>query len=257
MEQKAKELAALIKQAQNIVVFTGAGISTSSGIPDFRSSGGVYDQISGQHYSGEEALSIPFFERNPALFYKNFSATLSFPNARPNFSHSFFYELEKMKKNVTIATQNVDGLHEKAGSSQVFALHGNATRWLTVDDRKEVALETIQTNEKGIAVDRTGNQVRPDIVLYGEQLDATVMTDSVRCISEADLLIVVGTSLQVSPANTFIETFRGEHAVLINRTKVPMMERFSLVALIDSDTFLKEVWRQLKKEPPLGKFFGY
>lgn len=245
MEQKAKELAALIKQAQKIVVFTGAGISTGSGIPDFRSSGGVYDQISGQHYSGEEALSIRFFERNPALFYKNFSETLSFPNAKPNFSHSFFHELEKMEKNVTIVTQNVDGLHEKAGSSQVFALHGNATRWLTVDDNEEVALEAIHTNEKGIAVDAAGKRVRPDIVLYGEQLDYTVITDSVRAISEADLLIVVGTSLQVSPANTFIETFRGEHAVLINRTTVPMMGRFSMIAQVDSDTFLKEVWRQL------------
>lgn len=247
MEKKAKELAALISQAQKIVVFTGAGISTSSGIPDFRSSGGIYDQISGQHYSGEEALSVPFFERNPALFYKNFSETLSFHNAKPNFSHSFFYELEKMEKNVAIVTQNVDGMHEKAGNSRVFALHGSATRWLTVDDSEEVALETIHTNEKGIAVDTAGKRVRPDIVLYGEQLDYAVITDSVRCISEADLLIVVGTSLLVSPANTFIETFRGEHAVLINRTKVPMMERFSMIAQVDSDTFLKEVWRQLIK----------
>lgn len=247
MEQKAKELAAIINQAQNIVAFTGAGISTGSGIPDFRSSGGVYDQLSGHHYSGEEALSAPFFKRNPALFYKNFSETLYFPDAKPNFSHSFFYELEKRSKNVTVVTQNVDGLHEQAGNSRVLALHGNATRWLRVTDNEGVPFETIHTNEKGIAVDATGKPVRPDIVLYGEQLDYTVITDSVRAIAEADLLIVVGTSLQVSPANTFLETFRGEHAVLINRTQVPIMDRFNIVAQTDSDTFLKEVWRHIKE----------
>ncbi|WP_373738188.1 NAD-dependent protein deacylase [Jeotgalibaca porci] len=247
MEQKAKELAMIIEQAQNIVAFTGAGISTGSGIPDFRSSGGVFDQISGRHYSGEEALSAPFFERNPALFYKNFSETLSFPDAKPNFSHSFFYELEKMGKNVTIVTQNVDGLHEMAGNSRVLDLHGSATRWLRVADKQEVAFETIHTDDKGIMVDATGERVRPDIVLYGEQLDYNVITESIRAISEADLLIVVGTSLQVSPANTFVETFRGKHAVLINRTKVPMMDRFTLIAQTDSDTFFKEVWNVLEK----------
>lgn len=247
MEQKAKDLAEIINQANTIVAFTGAGISTASGIPDFRSSGGIYDQLSGCHYSGEEALSASFFEHHPALFYKNFFETLTFPDAKPNFNHSFFYELEKRGKHVTVVTQNVDGLHEQAGNSRVFALHGNATRWLTIADNKEVTPETISTNKKGIVVNAEGKQVRPDIVLYEEQLDYGVITEAIRAISEADVLIVVGTSLQVSPANTFIETFRGKHAILINQTPVPLMDRFTLVAQTNSETFLKAVWHSIVK----------
>lgn len=247
-QQNVETVARLIKKAEKIVAFTGAGISTASGIPDFRSSGGGFDRLHNRHYSGEEALSRPFFDQHPALFFENFQQTLYFPDAVPNFSHHFFHKLEEMGKEVTIVTQNIDNLHELAGSARVLTLHGNATRWLTAETKRPVPYEVIRLNEAGIALAPNGERVRPDIVLYGEQLDEKVITAALRAIAEADLLLVVGTSLLVSPANTFIDVFRGDNAVLINRTSVPLMERFQLVIRQESEAFFKQVWQQLIKE---------
>lgn len=248
MNEKVKQVAEMIRESQKIVAFTGAGISTESGIPDFRSSGGVFDQLTGTQYSGEEALSVPFFERNPALFFDNYRRTLDFPDAKPNFGHQFFPLLEEKGKQVTVVTQNIDGLHDKAGSSIIFPLHGNATKWKSVKSKASVAKEDIHWDEKGIAVDKNGAMVRPDIVLYGDQLDQQVIAGAVQAIQEADLLIVIGTSLNVMPAAYFIEDFQGSHSVLVNQTAVARMNRFDVTVKEKSGQFLRKVGQELERQ---------
>lgn len=238
----------MIQGAKRIVAFTGAGISTESGVPDFRSAGGFLDQLSGAHYTGEEALSVPFFEQHPELFFENYRKTLDFPDAQPNFGHQFFQLLEAKGKQVSVVTQNIDNLHEAAGSSTVFSLHGNATKWKSVKTNKPVAKEEVHWDEKGIAVDNKGNVVRPDIVLYGDQLNQQVFGDAVKAIQEADLLMVIGTSLNVMPAAYLLDDFRGNQSILINQTDVAGMDRFDVVVKEKSGQFLQKVWHMLTQE---------
>lgn len=245
MEQ-VKQVAQMVRDAERIVAFTGAGASTESGIPDFRSAGGLFDQLSGRRFSGEEALSVPFFESYPALFYENYRKTLDFPDAKPNFSHQFFRLLEDEGKDITVVTQNIDNLHEAAGSSKVFTLHGNATKWKSVKTGKPIPKDQVQWDEKGIAVDPDGNLVRPDIVLYGDPLGQNVMLGAARAIQQADLLIVIGTSLNVMPAAYLVDDFYGNHSVLINQTDVPRMDRFDVVVKERSGQFLQKVWQEIQ-----------
>lgn len=247
MNEQVKVFAKMIAESNKIVVFSGAGISTASGIPDFRSSGGIYDQIKNRRYSGEEALSIRFMERNPRMFFENMQKNLSFPDAKPNFGHRFFSKLEKMNKEVTVITQNIDDLHEKAGSSKVLPLHGSINRWVTSQGQKPVANDEVHYQD-GIAVDSQGRSVRPDIVLYGEQLNQVTMQAASQAIQEADLLIVVGTSLMVTPASFFVDAFQGRYAVLINQTEVPQMNRFDLVVKEKSSEFLRKVWECIQNK---------
>lgn len=248
LSETVKQVAQMIADSKRIVVFTGAGISTESGIPDFRSAGGVFDQLTGLRYSGEEALSVPFFEENPALFFENYRRTLDFPDAKPNFGHRFFPLLEERGKEVTIVTQNIDDLHERAGSSSIYPLHGNATKWKTLKTNVPVLKEDIQWDHKGIAIDKNGNKVRPDIVLYGDQLDSNVISGAIAAIQEADLLMVIGTSLNVMPAAYFIEDFRGHYSILLNQTDVARMNRFDVTVKEKSGQFLRQVWQELEKQ---------
>ena len=245
MQKDIQELVQLIKSAKLIVGFTGAGISTASGIPDFRSAGGFFDQLSGQHYSGEEALSVPFFKQQPELFFENFRTILDFPDAEPNAGHLFFKQLEDSGKTVTVVTQNIDNLHEKAGNKHVLAVHGNATKWQDAKTGQAVSSDALRWDKRGIAVDEKGQRLKPQVILYGDRLDERVMEEASKAIREADLLIVVGTSLNVYPAAYLIDDFRGEHLVLINQTTVADMKRFDLVVQTDCNTFLKEVTKQL------------
>lgn len=247
MSETVKQVAQMIDDSQRIVAFTGAGISTESGIPDFRSAGGVFDQLTGMRYSGEEALSVPFFEENPELFFENYRRTLDFPDAKPNFGHQFFPLLEERGKEVAIVTQNIDDLHEKAGSSIVYPLHGNATKWKSLKTNAPVLKEDIQWDQKGIAVNTNGDRVRPDIVLYGDPLDSNVISGAVEAIQEADLLMVIGTSLNVMPAAYFIEDFRGQYSILLNQTDVARMNRFDVTVKEKSGQFLSKVWQELGK----------
>lgn len=243
-----EEIAQLVRNANRIVAFTGAGISTESGIPDFRSAGGVIDQLTNRRFTGEEALSVPFFESYPGLFYENYRKTLDFPDAKPNFGHQFFRLLEEQGKDVTIVTQNIDNLHEATGNKNVLTLHGNATRWRTAKTKEPVAKDAVKWNEKGIAVDDKGQLLRPDIVMYGDQLDQDTMLAAVKAIQEADLMFVIGTSLNVMPASFFVDEFQGTHAVLINQTSVDRMNRFDIVVTEKSGAFLENVWQLLTEE---------
>lgn len=245
LNQSVSQVAHWIQEAERIVAFTGAGISTESGIPDFRSAGGFFDQLSGKRYSGEEALSVPFFNRYPELFFENYRTTLDFPDAKPNFGHQFFRLLEEKGKQVSIVTQNIDHLHEAAGSSVVYPLHGDATKWKSVKTNKPVPAYEVQWDESGIAIDSKGDKLRPDIVLYGDQLDEHVVDGAINALQQADMLIVIGTSLNVMPAAYFIEEFRGRHSILINRTELAQMKRFDLAVKEKSGEFLRKVWKEL------------
>lgn len=242
MDRK-EQFAEMIRQANRIVGFTGAGISTESGIPDFRSAGGIYDRLTDRRFSGEEALSVGFLERYPELFFQNFREKLDFPDAKPNFGHQFFAKLEEMGKQVEIVTQNIDHLHEAAGSNPVWAVHGDATKWKVHGTGEPIHPEEIVWDHAGIARNSSGQLVRPDIILYGEPLDRYVFQRAWEAVAGADLLIVVGTGLSVYPAAGLLDAFRGEHAVLINRTSVASLLSYDLTFHEDSGRLLKEIWQ--------------
>ncbi len=216
---KAEKLKTIIENSKNICVFTGAGISCPSGIPDFRSADGLYNQKSGYNYRPEEIISHSFFVRNPELFYDFYKSKMLYPDALPNKAHKYFASLERMGKNVSVVTQNIDGLHQKAGSSRVYELHGSVLRNYCTKCGKSYSLEHI-VNTKGVPRCTEDNAIiKPDVVLYEEPLDEAVIDGAINAISNADTLIVVGTSLVVYPAASFVRYYKGKNMVLINKSE--------------------------------------
>lgn len=213
-----KELSEILKNSDNIVFFGGAGVSTASGIPDFRSSDGLYSMKLNKKFSPEEAVSHSFFVNYPEEFYDFYKTHLIYTDAKPNKCHEALYELEKMGKLKAIVTQNIDGLHQKAGSSKVYELHGSVLRNYCVKCR-EFYDEKYVVSSKGIPVcEKCGGIVKPDVVLYEEGLDESVIGGAVSAISAADTLIIGGTSLVVYPAAGLIRYFRGNNLILINKS---------------------------------------
>lgn len=213
-----KELSEILKNSDNIVFFGGAGVSTASGIPDFRSSDGLYSMKLNKRFSPEEAVSHSFFVNYPEEFYDFYKTHLIYTDAKPNKCHEALYELEKMGKLKAIVTQNIDGLHQKAGSSKVYELHGSVLRNYCVKCR-EFYDEKYVVSSKGIPVcEKCGGIVKPDVVLYEEGLDESVISGAVSAISAADTLIIGGTSLVVYPAAGLIRYFRGNNLILINKS---------------------------------------
>lgn len=213
-----KELSEILKNSDNIVFFGGAGVSTASGIPDFRSSDGLYSMKLNKRFSPEEAVSHSFFVNYPEEFYDFYKTHLIYTDAKPNKCHEALYELEKMGKLKAIVTQNIDGLHQKAGSSKVYELHGSVLRNYCVKCR-EFYDEKYVVSSKGIPVcEKCGGIVKPDVVLYEEGLDELVISGAVSAISAADTLIIGGTSLVVYPAAGLIRYFRGNNLILINKS---------------------------------------
>lgn len=244
MHNDKERFAEMIRHSQRIVAFTGAGISTESGIPDFRSAGGMFDRLSGRHFSGEETLSIGFLETYPELFFRNYAEHFDFTQALPNAGHRFFAALEQTGKEVTVVTQNIDNLHQSAGSSDVIELHGNGTRGRTFETAEPADAAQISMDAAGIQRDPQGRMVRPDIVLYGEMLNEEAMERAATAIGAADMLVVIGTSLAVYPAASFVHYFKGPYAVLLNRTPVPQSLPFQLAVQTDAGAFLAEVWQE-------------
>ena len=203
----------IINESNNIVFFGGAGVSTESGIPDFRSVDGLYNQK--YDYPPEEILSHSFFERRTEYFYNFYREKMLFLDAQPNAAHYKLAELEKAGTLKAVITQNIDGLHQKAGSKKVFELHGSVHRNYCRRCRKLYDAEFIK-NSSGIPKCECGGLIKPDVVLYEEGLDGETIEGAVNAICEADCLIVAGTSLNVYPAAGFIRYFRGKHFVLIN-----------------------------------------
>lgn len=226
MENKIQNLKNLIEKSNNIVFFGGAGVSTESGIPDFRSKDGLYNQK--YKYPPEEILSHTFFMNKTVEFYEFYREKLNSLKYQPNITHLKLTELEKQGKLKAIITQNIDGLHQKAGSKNVLELHGSVLRNYCMECGKFYDAEFI-FNSKGIPRCDCGGIVKPDVVLYEESLNDDILENSVRAIQNADLMIVAGTSLTVYPASGLINYFRGENLVLINRDATPYDSRANLV----------------------------
>ena len=213
-----KTLQQIVSSAKRLVFFGGAGVSTESGIPDFRSVDGLYNQT--YAYPPETILSRSFFETHPREFFRFYRDKMLALDAKPNKAHLKLAELEKKGILTAVVTQNIDGLHQKAGSKSVFELHGSVHRNYCMDCGKFYPPEYI-LNSKDIPRCECGGVIKPDVVLYEEGLDNATVTGALREISEADVLIVAGTSLTVYPAAGFIDYFRGRDLVLINRDPTP------------------------------------
>lgn len=225
MKEKIEELRIQLQNSQNIVFFGGAGVSTESGIPDFRSSEGIYMQDTGSHVSAEEMISHTFYKRHPKEFFEFYFEHLVFANAEPNVAHTFLKDLENSGKNVSVVTQNIDGLHQKAGSSVVYELHGTTLRNYCIRCYSQYKTSELELDEQGIPrCPKDGAIVRPDIVLYEEGLDQSTIQNAVNAIQEADMLIIAGTSLAVYPAAGLIRYFDGNHLVAVNKTPIRVPE---------------------------------
>ena len=227
---KLKELQEIIDQSQRIVFFGGAGVSTESNIPDFRSSDGVYSVTLGRHFTAEQLVSHTMFERYPEDFFDFYKKYLLYPDAKPNAAHRYLAWLEETGKLMAIVTQNIDSLHEMAGSKKVLKLHGSADRNYCTGCQRFYDLEAFLALEGPVprCLD-CGKVVKPDVTLYEEALDMEIFSQAAKAIREADLLIIGGTSLVVYPAASLIQYFQGEKLVVINKTSIPQDKQADLV----------------------------
>ena len=219
LADKIASLQTIIDQAKHIVFFTGAGVSTDSGIPDFRSTNGLYNQT--YKYPPEEIISHSFFEENPEEFFRFYKDRMLYLDAQPNEVHRFIAECEKKEKSLGVVTQNIDGLHQKAGSKHVYELHGSVLRNYCMDCSTFYSAEYIKNSEGIPRCQKCGGIIKPDVVLYEEGLSQAVVKGAVAAIQSADVMIVLGTSLVVYPAAGLIRYFSGRHLVLINRDATP------------------------------------
>ena len=220
------ELQQIINESSNIVFFGGAGVSTESGIPDFRSVDGLYNQRF--EYPPEEILSHTFFVNHTEYFYDFYREKMLALDARPNDAHIKLAQLEKSGKLSAVVTQNIDGLHQMAGSKNVYELHGSVHRNYCMSCHKFYDAEYIK-NSEGIPRCECSGIIKPDVVLYEEGLNDDVVRGAINAIANADCLIVAGTSLNVYPAAGFIRYFNGKYFVLINRDKTPADSSADLV----------------------------
>ena len=215
-----------VKESRNIVFFGGAGVSTESGIPDFRSVDGLYSQKF--DYPPEQIISHSFYERDPAYFFRFYREKMLPLGFEPNITHQTLARWEKEGKLLGVVTQNIDGLHQKAGSQKVYELHGSVLRNYCTRCHKFYPAEFVK-NSADVPLCDCGAIVKPDVVLYEEQLDSQTIEKSIYAIRNADLLIVAGTSLTVYPAAGLVEYYRGNRMVLINRDATPYDYRADLV----------------------------
>lgn len=225
MDKKIQQFKEQLDKSQKIVFFGGAGVSTDSGIPDFRSADGLFMQETGTHVTPEEMISHTFYKRYPKAFFNYYFENLVFDDAQPNEAHLFLKELEDNGKVVSIVTQNIDGLHQKAGSTRIFELHGTTIRNYCIECHTYYENAELTLDKDGIPrCEKDGAIVRPDIVLYEEGLDQEVVQNAVKALSEADMLIIAGTSLVVYPAAGLIDYFNGDSLVVVNKTPIRVPE---------------------------------
>ena len=215
-EQEINNLQEIINDSRKIVFFGGAGVSTESNIPDFRSADGLYQQE--YKYSPEQIVSRTFFVHRTESFYEFYKEKMMFLDAKPNAAHQKLAELEAKGKLTAVITQNIDGLHQAAGSKNVLELHGSIHRNFCRDCGRFYDARYVKESE-GAPKCECGGIIKPDVVLYEEGLDSKVMEKSIRAISDADTLMIGGTSLVVYPAAGFIDYFRGKHLVVINKSE--------------------------------------
>ena len=223
--EKIQRLQEMTDESKRIVFFGGAGVSTESGIKDFRSQDGLYNQK--YPYPPETILSRTFYDKEPEWFYRFYREKMICPDAKPNPAHLKLAELEEIGKLSAVITQNIDGLHTAAGSRNVLELHGSVHRNYCQKCRKLYDAEWIMSFDN-IPECSCGGRVKPDVVLYEEPLDNSVVDRAVKAISQADMMIIGGTSLAVYPAAGLIRYFHGKHLVLINRDATPMDDKADL-----------------------------
>ena len=229
MDDRLKKI---IDESKSVVFFGGAGVSTESNIPDFRSESGLYNAQQKYGYSPERMLSRTFYYSQPELFFRYYKENLIYTDAQPNDAHKALAKLEEMGRLKAIVTQNIDGLHQKAGSQTVYELHGSVARNYCEDCRKFYDLDYIMDEnncKNGVPYCECGGRVKPDVVLYEESLDSDVIEGAVHAIASCDTLIIGGTSLVVYPAAGFVNYFRGNNLVLINKEPTMMDARADLV----------------------------
>lgn len=229
----------MIDESNSIVFFGGAGVSTESGIPDFRSVDGLYNQK--YDYPPETILSHTFYRRNPDEFFRFYRDKMLYMDAKPNAAHIALAKLEKIGKLSAVVTQNIDGLHQAAGSKKVYELHGSVLRNYCEECGKFHDVYSI-INSTGIPVCECGGRIKPDVVLYEEGLDQNTLNGAIHAISSADMLIIGGTSLAVYPAAGLIDYYRGNRLVLINKTPTSRDAGADLVI----KTSIGEVFSQIK-----------
>lgn len=218
MNQQWEQLKKIIEESDNIVFFGGAGVSTESGIPDFRSVDGLYNQK--YDYPPETILSHTFYRRKTEEFYRFYRDKMLCLTAKPNAAHLKLAQWEAEGKLKAVVTQNIDGLHQLAGSKKVLELHGSVLRNYCEDCGRFFDAE-FMLHSTGVPTCECGGGIKPDVVLYEEGLDSDILQESIRCIKEADVLIVGGTSLAVYPAAGLIDYYRGNKLVLVNKTPTP------------------------------------
>ena len=247
MDKEIEQLKKYIQESKNIVFFGGAGVSTESGIPDFRSKDGLYNQHDVQFdaYTPEYLLSHSCLEYNPKVFYEFYRQKLDARNIEPNYAHYALARLEKEGKLSGIVTQNIDGLHQKAGSVKVYEIHGTTLKNYCDRCGKIYPSNYIFDSNEAIPRCSCGGKVRPEVTLYEEGLPQKEVYGAIRALQNADLLIIGGTSLTVYPAASFIYEFEGNHMVVINRDPIN-------VHLKDSDLFIQgsigEVFKKVFEE---------
>ncbi len=224
-EKETEQLQKIIDDSSRIVFFGGAGVSTESGIPDFRSADGIYHQH--YKYTPEEVVSHSFFMKHTEAFYEFYKEKMMILDAKPNAAHRKLAELEQAGKLTAVVTQNIDGLHQAAGSRCVYELHGSIHRNYCMDCGKSYSAEYVKGSE-GIPRCECGGIIKPDVVLYEEGLDSDTISGTVHAIAGVDTLIIGGTSLVVYPAAGFIDYFRGKHLVVINKSETGRAVRAEL-----------------------------
>lgn len=238
IDEKINLLKQWIDESDNIVFFGGAGVSTESGIPDFRSVDGLYNQK--YDYPPETILSHSFFMRHTEQFYDFYRDKMLYTDAKPNITHIKLAELEKQGKLKAVVTQNIDGLHQKAGSKNVLELHGSVWRNYCMKCNTFYPIDKIKETEK-IPYCSCGGIIKPDVVLYEEGLDDDIISKSIKAISNADILIIGGTSLNVYPAAGLIRFYKGRKMVLINKSVTPYDSEADLLI----QTGLGDVFKEL------------
>lgn len=241
LDERITRVSNIIANHNNIVFLGGAGVSTASGIPDFRSENGIYNAVQSYGHPPEILLSRTYFEKYTKTFFDFYRRELVHEDKRPNDAHYALAELEAMGKMKAVITQNIDGFHQQAGSKRVLEIHGSIHRNYCMDCGKTYALEYVMRTDQIPLCSSCNGIVRPDVVLYEEELDADLLDLCVHAIMEAEVLIVGGTSLNVYPAAGLIRYFAGHSLILINKGKTPYDDQVDVLIQEDIGSVLNEV----------------
>ncbi|MBX5319635.1 NAD-dependent protein deacylase [Staphylococcus caprae] len=243
MDMEIQRLREMIEESEKIVFFTGAGVSVASGIPDFRSMGGLFDEISKDGQSPEYLLSVDHLNDDKESFIDFYHKRLLIADKKPNIVHQWIAELEHEGQSLGVITQNIDGLHTDAGSQHVDELHGTLNRFYCINCYNEYSKSQVMDNHIRYC-EKCGQIIRPDIVLYGEMLNQNTVFKALEKIQKADTLIVLGSSLVVQPAAGFVSEFKGDNLVIINRDHTPYDQSADLVIHDDMTEVVENVMKK-------------